>query len=404
MMHVIRVLAALLVGAVVIGALGWGVAIRISDAMRETEREERSTAVAVEVVEPESGPIRDTRRFTGTLRARSQVDVAPRISGRISRLMVDIGDIVERGDLIAQLDDDELIQDVEQARADLLVARATLEERTSAAGIAERDYDRTVRLREQRIASESELDAARSRYESERAVVRVAEADVARREAALRSAEVRLSYATIRAAWDTTAQSGASAAVSQRIVGERYVDEGATVAANAPIVSLLDLDRVLAIVYVTERDYAAMRRGLSATVAAQHNSAGRQHSGQIVRMAPAFAEGSRQARVEIEVPNEDHQLKPGMFVTVSLELGRDDNAVMVPRQALLQRDGVQGVFVIDVNTMQASFTPIEIGIRDRERVQIVEPKLGGPVVVLGQHLLSDGASVSLADDQDEGDA
>ncbi len=398
----IRVLAALLVGAVIIGALGWGLAVRIGDALREPEREERSAAVAVEIAQPQHGQIRDVRRFTGTLRARSQVDIAPRISGRIARLMIDIGDIVERGDLIARLDDDELIQDVEQARADLLVAQATLEERVSAAGIAERDYDRTVRLREQRIASESELDAARSRFESERAVVRVAEADVARREAALRSAEVRLSYATISAVWDTSGLGGVSGSASQRVVGERYVDEGATIAANERIVSLLDIDRVIAVVYVTERDYAFLRTGLEAVIASQHNSAGRQHQGRIVRMAPAFAEGSRQARVEIEVPNEDHQLKPGMFVTVHLELGRDDNALTVPRQALLQRDGVQGVFVVDYETMKAVFTPIEIGIRDRDRVQVVDPPLDGPVVVLGQHLLSDGMQVSIADEDEPG--
>jgi RND family efflux transporter MFP subunit len=375
----------------VLGVLGWIVAVRIGEAMSESEPQRRTVAVAVEVAEPQRGLIRHTRQFTGTLRARSQVDIAPRISGRINRLLVDIGDTVERGQVIARLDDDEHQQEVEQARADLLVAQATLQERQSTAGIAQRDYERVQRLREQRVASESELDAAMSRYESETAAIRVAEAEVTRREAALRAAQVRLSYCTIAADWDT--ENGGAA---RRVVGERFVDEGATTAANAPLVSLLDIDHVIAVVYVNERDYASLRRGLTATIDASTSRGGSRTtaSGTIVRMAPAFQEGSRQARIEIDVANPEHQLKPGMFVTVSLELGRDENALTIPRQALLLRDGLQGVFVVDTAAGTARFVPVELGISDRTRVQVLEPSIDGPVVVLGQHLLSDGVDVT----------
>lgn len=390
-MYVLKWIIRVLVVLVVLAALGWLVAVRVRDALREDQTQRQQIAVAVEVALPQRGLIRHTRQFTGTLRARSQVDIAPRISGRINRLFVDIGDVVEPGQVIALLDDEEHQQEVQQNQADLLMAQAMLQERQATAGIAQRDYERIERLREQRVASESELDAARSRYESQAAAVRVAEAEVTRREAALRAAQVRLSYCTIAANWDTE-QNGAA----RRVVGERFVDEGATIGANARLVSLLDIDRVIAVIHVNERDYASLDRGMQATIDAAARAGGStlRATGTIVRMAPAFQEGSRQARIEIDVANPDHLLKPGMFVTVSLELDRDEQALTIPRQALLVREGVQGVFVVDTESDAVRFVPIERGISDRSRVQVVSPEIDGPVVTLGQHLLSDGMKVT----------
>ena len=373
----------------VLGWLGWLLFIRISDALEEGESGRQSRAVAVEIAEVERGTIRDIRRFTGTIRPRSEVEIAPRIAGRLKRLYVDIGDTVQRGELIAELDDEEYLQDVEAARADLLVTEATLDEKRSALQTAERDYERSKRLREQRIASESELDAARSRFEAEQAGVRVAEAEVTRRQAALRSAEIRLSYTRILANWETGGE--------VRVVSERYAEEGATVAANTRLLSLIDLDTLRAVIFVTERDHRPLRIGMEAELTSDSRS-DELHTGRIVRMSPAFQEGSRQARVEIELPNPDHALKPGMFVRTQLELERDDDAWIIPRQALLTRDDVTGVFVVDRDEMTAHFVPLTIGIRERTRVQVLEPELNGPVVVLGQHLLDDGAEVSIPDE------
>lgn len=373
-----------------LGWIGWQVAVRVLEARKESSGSRPEPAAAVEVVEVEYGLIRDVRRFTGTLRPRSEVEIAPRISGRLKRLHVDIGDVVDLGQVIAELDDEEFVQELEQARADLLVATANIEERQNAMEIAERDYQRVQRLHEQRIASESELDAARSRYQQESAGVKVAEAEIARREAAVRAAEVRLSYTIIHATWERGG--------TTRIVGERFVDEGATIAANTPLVSLLDIDPLTAIVYVTERDYMPLRVGMEAELVAdtQPNEA---YHGRIMRMSPAFREGSRQARVEIELSNPEHTLKPGMFVRARLEIARDENAAIIPRQALLMRNGVEGVFTVDRESMTAHFTPVTIGIRDRERVQIIGEDFTRPIVVLGQHLLSEGMTVTIPDDE-----
>lgn len=389
-MSMFKKILAVVLGLAVLSGLGWMVYGRIVQAMKPAEVAGRGGgSVAVEVTPITHGTIRDVRTLTGSLRARAQFEVAPRIPGRVERLMVDIGDVVRRGQLIALLDDAEYQQQVEQARAELLVAQANLDEKKSTVEIVAREFARVQQLHQQQFASDSELDSARSRYQAEQAAVKVAEAQVAQRQAALRAAEVRLSYTRITADWHEPGET--------RVVGERFVDEGATVSANAPLVSLLEIDTLIAIVHVTEAEHRALRIGQPADLLASGNDA-RVATGRVVRIAPVFREGTRQARIEIEVPNASRELHPGMFVRVNIELRREDNATIVPRQALVRRDGRQGVFLVD-NTgprPQARFVPVQPGIAERDRVQVLEPpQMSGMVVTLGQHLLGDGLSVTV---------
>ena len=87
-----------------------------------------------------------------------------------------------------------------------------------------------------------------------------------------------------------------------QVVGERYVHEGAMLAANNPIVSIFDIRSVIAAIHVIEEDYSKIRLGLDADVLTDAYP-GRSFSGKVVRMAPLLKETSRQARVEIEIPN-----------------------------------------------------------------------------------------------------
>jgi len=86
----------------------------------------REVAVAVETASVTKGNIKEILWLTGSLRARSKYNVAPKVPGRLEKLAVDIGDRVRRGDLIAQLDDDEYIQQVQQAKAELALAHASV--------------------------------------------------------------------------------------------------------------------------------------------------------------------------------------------------------------------------------------------------------------------------------------
>ena len=344
-------------------------------------------AVAVEIAPVEKGAMRDLGSFTGTLTARSRVVVAPKISGRLNRLRVDIGDAVRSGQLLAVLEDDEYRQQTLQAEADLRVAKANREEALSSLAMAERNLERARALHQSGIQSDAQLDQVVSAFESQKARLSVSEAQVANREAALESAHVRLSYTQIQASWDRGG--------TVRYVGERFADEGVLLTVNTPILSIVELQPILAVINVTDKEYFRLRNGQAATISGSAFP-GEEFNGRIVRIAPLLQEASRQARVEIEVDNPKKLLKPGMFVNARIEFTRRAGVTVVPYNALAKRGGEQGIFMVDLAAQTARFLPVRTGIVEGGKVEILEPKdVSGHVVVLGHYLLETEGRVIL---------
>jgi len=352
-------------------------------------RDAGARVVPVEVAAVERGAIESRRVFAGTLTAHAEFVVAPKVSGRIERLTVDLGDTVTRGQVVAKLDDAEFVQQVAQARADIAVAEANLAEARAQLGIAERELERVERLRAKGVASDSQLDTARAEQVARGAHVEVTRAQVTRAEAALEAARIRLGYTEVAAGW-----SGGS---DRRVVAERYVDEGETVAANAPLVRIVELDPVTAVFFVTERDYALLEQGQS-TELTTDAFPGERFRGTIRRIAPVFRENTRQAQVEVRVGNADGRLKPGLFVRVEVVLRAVADAVIVPEQALVRREDGTGVFTLGAERASVAWRAIEIGIHERGRVQVTGGDPGAEVVVLGQQLLDDGSAVIVGGD------
>ncbi len=368
------------------------------DPMAAGEGQRGESVVAVEVTSVERDSIRNVRAFSGSLFSQSSFEIVAKVGGQLSSLKVDIGDRVERGQVIGRIDDEAFIQDVVQAEAEREVARANLEEALSSLELAERERDRVQALRERRVVSAADLDSAEAAVQAERSRVRVTEAVIQQREAALLAARLRLSYTGIAASWEGPGD--------YRVVGERFVDEGATVTANQAIVSLVDLQRLRAVIQVTERDYGRILVGQRGEIRSDAVP-GEVFQANVVRRAPQFRESSRQARIELEVPNPDQRLLPGQFIRAQLELGRADDAVVVPRASLVRREGRQGIFLVEPaeegDGTRAVFVPVIAGHVEGERVQIVEPELSGEVVVLGQDLLADGTPVRVVARRDAED-
>jgi multidrug efflux pump subunit AcrA (membrane-fusion protein) len=110
-------------------------------------------------------------------------------------------------------------------------------------------------------------------------------------------------------------------------------------------------------------------------------------------------EASRVAKMEVEVNNSAHILKPGMFARVGVVLAQNESAQVVPSSALVTGHGSgggAGVYVVESNSQPvARFVPVELGIVAPDKIEIVSPQLTAPVVTLGQHLLSDGSPIIL---------
>ncbi|MEZ6017214.1 MAG: efflux RND transporter periplasmic adaptor subunit [Planctomycetota bacterium] len=356
------------------------------------------------------GELVQRRTFSGTIEAAREFTVAPKVGGRLEALVVDIGDEVEPGAIVARIDDSELVQVAAQQAAEVAVARANKAEAESAHLLAERALRRVESLSQQGITSESELDNARVTELARRSRVDVTEAQVARAEAALEAAEIQLSYAQVSAEWsdgDGPSVVGDSAGRERlvsdgaaRIVGRRFVDAGGFVSPGTPLLSIVALDPIVAVITVPERDYARLSIGLDATLTTDAYP-GERFQGRVARLAPVFNRSTRQVRVELVAENAGHRLKPGMFVRATLELERVTDAVIVPFVALAERGERPGLFVLDAARERVAWTPVTVGVRDEDTVEVRGEGLrelaaaGRFVVTLGQELCDDGASVRI---------
>jgi len=384
--HMKKVALGVIVVAIM-GLIAWQTYRRIQATSSQTGSQRAGAPVPVETQPVRKDEIRDVGVFTGSLKPKSQFVVAPKVTGWLKELLVDIGDNVSRNQIVAVLDDEQFARQVEQAAAELQVSKANVESSTNDLDLAQREYERVTALREKQIASAAELDTASAAHSAAQAQLKVAQAQVEQKEAALKVAELQLSYTKVRAFWE--------GGDPNRIVGERFVDEGALVSANQQIVSVLENNPLVAVVFVIERDYPKMTVGQTAEVTTDAYP-GKVFTGVIRRIAPLLKESSRQARVEVEIPNGEHLLKPGMFVRAQVEFARHADTTLVPISAVVRRDGKEGVFILSGSeSPEVRFVPVTIGITSGEVAEVVEPAISGAVVTLGNHLLEDGSRVIL---------
>jgi RND family efflux transporter MFP subunit len=377
------ILPLLLIGA---AGLGWVLFRQLPDSAGPGGRGPGKRSAPVEVAAIERGPIELRRTFSGTLEARAEFVVAPKVSGRIERIAVNLADSVKRDQVVAELDNDEYVQEVAQAKADLEVARANLSEAKSALEIADRDLERIRTLRGRGVASESQLDGARANNLTKQAQVEVAMAQVAKAESSMETANIRLRYTKVRASW--------TGGGDRRVVAERFANEGGTVSANTPLLLIVELDPIIGVVFVTEKDYVRMRTGQIGTLTTDAYP-GETFEGRIDRIAPVFRQATRQARVELTIGNAGQKLKPGMFIRVTVVLDRLAEATIVPEKALTTRDNRTGVFVVSEDGKSVSWRDVTVGIREGDRVQVEGEGLSGQVVTLGQQLVDDGTPITI---------
>jgi RND family efflux transporter MFP subunit len=376
---------------VAVAGLGWQIYSRLDSLQEDTQsnrKEARPTPVVTAPIERTS--IALERSFSGTLEAHAEFVAAPKVGGVIEYLSVNLGDSVARGQVVAKLDNAEYVQAVVQAAAELKVARANLGEANSLLEIAGRELKRTDQLSERGLSSASQRDVVQADQLAKEAHVEVTLAQVTRAEAQLETAHIRQAYTEVTADWHGND--------GQRVVAERYVDEGETVSANTPLLKIVKLNPITAVIFVTEKDYAGLQIGQQVSLVTDAYS-DRVFTGVIERIAPVFREATRQARVEVQVDNFERQLKPGMFVRANVVLAKLNEATVIPLQALTKRDGKDGVFVLSEDGQRVMWRTVRPGMRQNDRLQVVGEGLKGKVVILGQQLLDDGSAILLSDQQ-----
>ena len=176
-----------------------------------------------------------------------------------------------------------------------------------------------------------------------------------------------------------------------------YVDVGDSVIPQEPmpqepVVNIAYMDKVKIVVNVGEKDISKLRKGEKVRVSVdaypEENFLGR-----VVKVAPAVDPRSRKLKVELEIENKDHRLKPGMFADVEIIYNEHSNVLVVPRIAVLEKEGRTILFTVDDDS--AKLREVKTGISDEEKIEIVEGlSEGESVVIEGNYGLIDGAKVN----------
>jgi len=273
-----------------------------------------------------TGDVIDSVGATGTLEAVTTVQVGSQVSGKIQELYADFNSIVRAGEVIARLDPSLFETQVEQSKANLIRAQADVERLTIAIDAAETKLARAEGLSARSLIPASELEAAQVEARLAEAQLRSSRAQMTQAEASLNQANVNFEHTIITSPIDG-------------IVISRSVDVGQTVAASmqAPILFLLaaDLTKMKVNANIDESDVGRIRPGQIVTfrVDAYPDS---EFEGLVsqVRLEPIVVENVVTYATQIDVPNPDLRLKPGMTATVTLEIARRDDIVRIPNAAL----------------------------------------------------------------------
>jgi len=371
----------IVIGGLIIVLLGFRLVQLLMKGRGGGQLEDQRPAVAVEVAAVRFGPIREIRKFTGSIFPYNQYVVAPKVSGRVIQISKRIGDSVREGELIAKIDDAEYQQAVRESEASLKIAEASLAESRSQFELARQEKERVESLEARGLATTAERETGLTNYEAREARYQLALAQVEQREAVLASSRIRLGYTKLTA-------SGAG------FIGERFVDEGALLAPNTAVVLVVGIDSVIVRTTITERDYGHIERGQSVDVLVDAFPNSR-FSGSVARIAPMMQEASRMAEMEVEVDNKSHMLKPGMFARIEVITAEKDSTQLVPSTAVVERSGETVMFVVPDGETVARYVHVTTGIVTPDLTEIIEPPIRGRVVTLGQHLLEDGSPIML---------
>jgi membrane fusion protein (multidrug efflux system) len=319
--------------------------------------ERREEAVPVEVAGLNTGRIEATLRFSATLEAERDVQVLAEATRRVVELLVEEGDTVSRGQLLVRLESD-------AQESALAKAESQLEQRR-------KEYERQRGLWDQNLVSEQVyID---SEYQVEQAQLAF---DDARRE---------LSYTEVRAPIAGT-------------ISERMVNLGDFVAVNQPLFRLVDFDSIVARIYVPESDLQAIAVGQPARLSADA-AGGQPFAGDIERIAPIVDPGTGTVKVTVATPRQKG-LRPGMYVQVELVTAVHDDAILLPKKALVYDNDQIFAFRLG-DERRVERVVVDPALEDADWMEPVDGfSLDDQIVVAGQSGLKDGALVRLPGDPD----
>lgn len=339
------------------------------------------TASLVEATKPVRRDISAYLEETGHITAENQVEVLAKGTGHCDDVLVEEGDRVEEGDILAELDKDEMGAQVRQSRVNLQQQKTT--------------YDRAEWGLREGITPKADRDNAKSAYEQAKAT--------------LEMQEVQLSFLTIRAP-------------ISGIVTKRLVQEGMLVSSGMPVFNIVDPTSYILPIQVTERSLPRLRIGQEARVTID-SSGDREFSARVRRINPGIDPQTGTVKVILDFQPEDYQyLRESAFARYRLVMETHENTLAVPKDAVLEENARRYVMVVDeasaepaepdqsetgdtagASAVQEAHTgwvaervPVQTGLEDSQYTEIVSGISDDTLVItLGQQTVNEGDAVEV---------
>lgn len=317
---------------------------------KEEKAKEEATPIPVETRQVQRGQITAVYSGTAALEVDAEANVSAKVTGELIELLVEEGDLVVSGQILARLNGDRL-------RLELARQRANVRK-------LEQDYQRNLELNEKGLVSAGAFQGMQFELESLRATLRLA--------------QLELSYTEIRAPFDG-------------VIAERYVKRGNTITVNQSLFKITDLDPLLIYLHVPEKEFSKLKADQKAIVQVDAIS-NELYQARIARISPVVDPNTGTFKVTVEVEDASGDLKPGMFGRVSVVYDTHDNSMLVPRAALVDTDSDAAVFVVEDGV--AHRREVTVGYNSGADVEVLEGLSGDEeIVVIGQNTLKDGGKV-----------
>lgn len=313
---------------------------------------DENPAIPVEIATPTRGDIFAVYTGTAPIEAFADAMVNAKVGGEVRDILVEEGDDVRSGDVLARLDGDRLRLEMEQAEANLHKLQ--------------RDYQRNIDLSERGLISTGDFEKIQYEMEALQATHDLA--------------KLELSYTEIRAPIDG-------------VVSERFIKLGNTIDVNAPTFQVTSLEPLVSYLHVPEREYRRIDPGQDAAIRIDALS-GTRFNALVSRVSPVVDPATGTFKITIEVSDPSRRLKPGMFGRISIIYDKHANAMQIPRSAIVEEAGESAVFVIADNIAERRV--IQTGYAEGGQIEVLEG-LGESeeFVIVGQTSLKNGSKVSI---------
>lgn len=304
--------------------------------------------------------------LNGIVEPERKVEVFSRLSAYVKQIVKEEGAYVKENDVLAVLDDTEIRISHEQARIALEQAKLTLDE-------AEKNLTRSQELFKKELISEQEYQTAEAANMQRRL-------DYQNREQVSKDLELQLNWTKIRS-------------LAEGYVTERLIEVGGRVTSNQKVYTIEDFKPLLIRVFVPTSDALRLKTGLPASVSTEILK-GEAFKGTVTLINPRIDVQTGTIKVTVEAYDDTLRLKPGMFVEVRIATGKKENVLVIPRKAILYKQGKTYVFILKDNL--ASQREITLGLTEEDLAEVAAGVAEGDIIVsVGVENLKDGQPVTV---------